>query len=51
MAEYQVMATIAAIVNAVDLSLDPPNFVVQLKTAPSVGPKPNLAVRVKSLFV
>jgi len=51
MAEYQVMATIAAIVNTVDLNLDPPNFVVQLKTAPSVGPKPNLAVRVKSLFV
>ena len=49
MAEIQVMATIAAIVNEVDLELDPPDFTVQLKTAPSRGPKPNLAVRVKGL--
>lgn len=49
MAEIQVMATVAAIVNEVDLSLDPADYVVQLKTAPSVGPKPNMAVRVKTL--
>jgi cytochrome P450 len=49
MAEVQVMATIAAIVNEVDLRLDPADFVVQLKTAPSVGPKSNLAVRVQAL--
>jgi cytochrome P450 len=49
MAEIQVMATIAALVNAVDLQLDPPDYNIQLKVAPSRGPKPNLAVRVKSL--
>ncbi len=48
MAEIQVMATLAAIINAVDLQLDPSDFVVQLKTAPSRGPKPNLAVRIKA---
>lgn len=49
MTEIQVMAVVAAIVNEVDLVLDPPNYTVQLKTAPSRGPKPNLAVRVNSL--
>lgn len=46
MAEIQVMATIAAVINAVDLCIDPPDYVLQLKNAPSRGPKPNLAVRV-----
>jgi cytochrome P450 len=48
-AEIMVMATIAAIVNAVDLQLDPPDFTVQYKAAPSRGLKPNLTVRVKAL--
>lgn len=49
MAEIQVMATIAALVNEIDLQLDPLDFVVQYKNAPSRGPRPNLAVRVKQL--
>ncbi|HEU5228565.1 MAG TPA: cytochrome P450 [Ktedonobacteraceae bacterium] len=49
MAEIQVMATMAALVNEIDLQLDPSDFVVQYKNAPSRGPKPNLAVRVKQL--
>ncbi len=49
MAEIQVMATIAAVINEVDLRLDPPDYTVQIKIAPSRGPKPNLAVRVKLL--
>jgi cytochrome P450 len=49
MAEIQVMAVVAAVVNEVDLVLDPPNFTVQLKNAPSRGPKPNLAVRIKPM--
>ncbi|GLV59216.1 hypothetical cytochrome P450 [Dictyobacter sp. S3.2.2.5] len=47
MAEIQVMATIAALVNELDLTLDPPNYEVRYKTAPSRGPKHDLAVRVQ----
>jgi cytochrome P450 len=48
MAEIQVMATIAAVVNEVDLRLDPLDYKLRLKNAPSRGPKPDLAVRIKS---
>jgi len=48
MAEFQVMATIAALVNQVDLELDPPDYNVQVTAAPSRGPRKNFAVRVKS---
>ena len=47
MAEIQVMATIAAFVNELDLTLDPRNYEIQYKSAPSRGPKHDLAVRVQ----
>jgi cytochrome P450 len=48
MAEIQVMATIAGIVNEVDLCLDPLDYKLRYKSAPSRGPSHDLAVRIKS---
>jgi len=47
MAEVQVMTILGALVSSTSLELDPPNYELRVSSAPSRGPNPEFAVRVR----
>lgn len=50
LAEVQVAATLAALLQSARLSLHPADYRLRVKTAPTRGPRPDLAVRVEALY-